>query len=230
MPDPSSPVQLVNMALARIGSSQLITAFDGSSNAATQGALWYPIVRDALLRDFQWPWATTYAALDRISDPATGPVNSEWLYSYRYPTDCLFIRRLLLPPSTTPAIALTSQGQTFVAPVQWRQDADPYPVPFEVGQDTAARLIYTDLTSAWIKYTVAVTDTTAFAPDFSDVLVWRLAAELAYSLAISDQRREMAQKMYLDVLARARANALNEQQRDNPYVTWNSEFIRGRYS
>ncbi len=230
MTDPSSVVQMVNQALTRTGSSQLITSLSDTSSAAVQGNLWYPIVRDALLRDFQWPWATKYAALNLVSDPSTGPVNSEWLYSYRYPPDCLYIRRLLVAPSTSPVVALTSQGATFVAPVQWRQDADPYPVPFEVGQDATGRLIYTDLVTAYLKYTVAVTDTTQFAPDFSDLLVWRLAVELSYALAISDARRDFCQKMYMDVLAKTRANALNEQQRDSPYVSYNSEFTRARFS
>ncbi len=221
---------MVNQALSRTGSTQIITAFDGSTNAATQGALWYPIVRDALLRDFQWPWATKYAALDLVSDPTTGPVNSEWLYSYRYPTDCMFIRRLLLAPSSMPAVALTSQGASFIVPVQWRQDSDPYPVPFEIGQDALGKLIYTSLVGAYLKYTVAVTDTTQFAPDFSDLLVWRLAVELSYSLAISDARREFCEKKYKETLATTRANALNEQQRDNPYVDYNSEFFRARFN
>jgi hypothetical protein len=215
---------MVNQSLSRIGSAQTIASLSESSSAAVQGALWYPIVRDALLRDFMWPWATSYAPLVLVSDPTTGPVNTEWLYSYRYPTDCLFIRRLLIPPSSTPAVTLTSQGQVLIAPVQWRQDADPYPVPFEIGQDADGKLIYADL------YTAAVTDPTQFAPDFSDLLVWRLAVELSYSLAISDARRDFAQKMYKDVLATTRANALNEQQRDNPYVTWNSEFTRARFN
>lgn len=226
MTDPAGVIQICNQALSRIGCAQTITSLADSRPEAVQCNLWYAQCRDAMLRDFRWPWATTYAALNQVS-ANTAAVNQEWVYSYRYPTDCLLIRRLLYLPDSP--VALTSQPPVFPLPLMWRQDADPYPIPFEVGQDDDGKLIYTDQINAWIKYTVAVTDPTQFPQDFASVLAWRLATELAYSLATSDSRREYALKQYRDELATSRANALNEEQRDNPYTTWNSEFIRARY-
>jgi hypothetical protein len=227
---PLSAVTIVNMSLTRIGSTALITSFGDTTDAAAQANLWYDQCREALLRDFSWPWTLKYALLTQVS--VTGVrANAEWQFSYRYPTDCLFIRRLLvtqLPPITPP---LTTSPPSFPnIPTPWRrEDGDPYPIPFEVGHDVDGRLIYTDQYLASVKYVQNTEDPTQFSNDFVDLLSWRLAVEFAYGLAISDTRRKVAQEMYEKVLMKARANALNEAQRDQPYVENNSEFVRARF-
>ena len=111
-----------------------------------------------------------------------------------------------------------------------RSDTDAYPHPFEIGHDADGRLIYTMECHAWCKYTMAVTDPVQFAPDFSSLLAWRMAMELSYGLAISDSRREFAVKMYENEKMRIRGMAFNESQNSQPFVTYNSEFIRARFS
>lgn len=220
-----------NMALTRIGSTQIIQSFDDGSNEADQLSLWYPIDRDAELTDWPWPFAHKYIALDQVSTQGI-PANPEWLYSYRYPSDCLSVRRIvqgtivtnaqITPPLTT---IPNSTLQNNLIP--YRQDGDPCPWPFEIGGDSTARLLYTDAQNAWIRYTYQVDDPTQFSPDFVDMLAWRLAKDL-YGLARDGSRRDYCEKMYERTKQLARARALNEGQNSQPFIEYNSESIRAR--
>jgi hypothetical protein len=230
MTAPLSATTICNMALTRIGSTQLITSLADQTNEGFQATLWYDQSREALLRDFAWPWSMKYGQLAQVSTTGTPP-NAEWQYSYRYPTDCLLVRRLTGTPTAPTSPPLTTLPTTFLNdPSPWlREDGDAYPVPFEIGHDDDGRLIYTDLYLASIKYVADVSDPTQFSNDFASLLAWRIAVEFAYGLAISDTRRKVAQEMYENELMKARAQALNEAQRDQPYVDYNSEFVRARF-
>lgn len=227
-------VIVANMALTRIGSTQIIQSLDVTidrSNEAAQLALWYFADRDAELTDWPWPFATKYAALNQVSTQGV-PANPEWIYSYRYPADCLSVRRIVCGQVVTnaqPVVPLTTlPGQTFQNLVPLRQDGDAYPWPFEIGSDDTGRLVYTDAQTAWIRYTRQVEDAALFSRDFADMLAWRVAMDL-YGLARSDERRAACEKMYERTKMLARSRALNEAQADNPFVTWNSESLRARF-
>lgn len=227
-----SDVTIANQALNRIGAAQTITSFSDNSVAAQLLSNWYFSDRDNELTDFPYPFANKWAALNQVS--TTGiPACPEWIYSYRYPSDCLNIRRLVqgsivtnataIPPVTTvPAIGV------YGSLVYTRQDGNAYPYPFELAGDTVGRLLLTDCPFAWARYTYACQDPTQFSPDFADMLAWRVAADL-YPLSRDDKRRDYCEKMYERTKLRARARALNESQDDKPFVTYNSEAVRGRY-
>jgi hypothetical protein len=223
------------MALTRIGSTQIIQSLDPAvdqSNEAAQLSLWYFADRDAELGDWPWPFANKYIALNQVS--TTGiPANPEWIYSYRYPSDCLTVRRMvtgtvvtnaqITPPATT---APNQQGFNNLIP--FRQDGDPYPYPFDTGSDDTGQLIFTDCPNAWIQYTFQQQDPTQFSRSFADMLAWRVAAD-CYGLCRDDKRRDYCRQMYEKTKISARANAMNEGQWDNPFVTYNSESIRSRF-
>ncbi len=234
MSSPLSDVQIANMALTRLGSSQQITAFTDSSNEAAQASLWYAPSRDQLLAEAWWPWATVWAALSQVSVAGT-PANREWTLSYRFPTDGLVIQRVDCPP----AQPLPSGVPIFPPPIgmpswpSWstmfsQDDADPTPAPFGIGSDSTGKLIYSNLPNAWARYTQAVSDPSQFAPDFADLFVWKLAKEMGFALSRSDERRTYCQKMFEVTYQRVLARHLNEAQRNEPYVQYNSEFIRER--
>ncbi len=222
------------MALARIGVAQLITslvpAVDDTA-AAAQCALWYPICRAALLRDFTWPWAQAFQELVQIS--TTGErANGQWMYSYRYPTDALFIRKVA---TTIPAVT-TDPPVTPVTQYVWpypsytlRDDGDALPLPYAIGHDTDGRLIFADAPNLTAWYTKDVDDVVQFAPDFASLLAWRMGMEMAYALAVSDARRKYAQDAYESELRKTRANALNEAQSDIPRIIMQSEVARARF-
>ncbi len=238
-PQVNSVSAICNMALTRIGSTQSITSLDDGSNEANQCKIWYPQSRDVLLADYPYPWAEAYLVLDQVGGPEINgqQANAQWTRSYRYPSDCIKVRRLVPTPI---AISPVQPPQT-TAPVThfanydqpWkRPEGQPCPITFGIGHDVAGRLIMTDFfgTNAGLTavYTAAVEDPTQMAPDFVDALAWRLAAELAMALSFSDAKREWAHKEYEKHARTARATAMNEMQ-GSYNVRTQSQMINARW-
>lgn len=239
-PTSLSEAFIANMALARIGVNARITdlATDVSPEGA-QAAIWYPQDRDALLCDFPWPWAEGYFQLDQVAGPEINQqvANAQWSRTYRYPSDCLKLRRIVVtpppfngsnPPQTT---GLTSFNAWCNEPWK-RADGQPYPISYSVTQDSIGRLIQTDAVGVGFGltavYTRAVEDPSQFSNDFADLLAWRLAADLGMALAIDERKRAYAEQQYERVVKKARATHLNETQSDIPLVRYQSEAIRAR--
>ncbi len=196
----ASVVQICNMALTRIGQSQLIASLEEQSLAAELCTLHYADARDNVLRDFDWPFAEARVFLSDIGSP---PVN--WSYRYRYPTDCLKARRIAIPGNENP----TADQRT----------------PYNVVYANGGRAIITNQESAELIYTIRVEDTTYFDPIFVSALAWRLASELAIGLQVRPENFNAAQQQYMFVLSQAQAIALAERQQA-PLPE--SEFITAR--
>lgn len=234
---------ICNLALTRAGSTQSITSLNISDTSveASQCRILYPMLRDTMLNEFPLPWTKAYAELDQVAGPEIdgNVANPEWTRSWRYPADCLKVRRLVPtqqtsddvnPPQTTGITASLGYG---VEPWK-RQDGQPWPYPFEIGHDETGRLIFTDSVGDGFGltcvYTQAVQDPSQFAADFADALAWRLAADLAMALGFSDQRRQMAHQEYERHGRRMRADLMNEGQSSIPYVNYQAEVIRARWT
>lgn len=80
----ASNVQIANWSLAKIG-ADTITSFTEGSKEANAVNLLYDIVRDTVLRDHSWNFATKRTTLAALSD------EPDWGYTYQYqlPSDCL---------------------------------------------------------------------------------------------------------------------------------------------
>ena len=154
---------------------------------------------EATLRDYAWPFARKYRALGLV---ATEP-NSDWLYAYRYPSDCVRARRIV-----------TNGGRL-----------DQNPPPFDLGIDDQGRLIFTDQPDATLEYTVRVTDPSLFDGLFAEAFSWRMAAFLAPSLGRVQGAQNTALQMYARAIAEARTTAVNESQQDH---AMDSEFVQAR--
>lgn len=192
----ASKTTIANLALHRIGVSQLIANVETeqSQAAISINAVW-DLHRDAVLRDFAWPWATAYATLGLVAGTSTTyAVTNEWNYSYRYPSDCLLARRIV-----------TAAG---------RQTSTP--PTFRVGRDSTGRLIYTGEASAVLEYTVKVTDPEEFDGLFVSMLAWKLAATIAPSQSRIADMAKTAMAMYLLEKRHAEDAAANEGQQPAP--------------
>ncbi|MHB1098093.1 MAG: hypothetical protein ACYCZR_00935 [Burkholderiales bacterium] len=196
-------VQICNMALGHLGHTKFIATLAERSLAANLCDLYYEPARDFALEDFPWPFATKYLTLGLVEDFTDDTNPHDWNYSYRYPDDCVFARRLV-----------TSLGRT-----------NPTPPPFKVGADAQGRLIYTDEADAVLEYTKLVTDTNLFPSVFAVATSWYLASLIAPGLA-KDRKQAMGALQVYEVLkSQAQAQQLNEQQQS---VEPESEFIRAR--
>ncbi len=232
---------ICNQALSRAGSTQSITSLNPSDTSveADQCRIWYPALRDASLADFPYPWAESYLNLAQVAGPEIdgNVANAQWARTYRYPPDCLKIRRLVPTPvsgsDTIPQTTGPAGGYGYGNEPWKRPEGQPYPISYSIGHDATGRLLETDfwgngygLTAV---YTAKVEDPTQFSADFADMLAWRLAIDLAFALGFSDQRRSNAQRMYEEVVRKQRATQFNESQGDIPWLRRQSEVIRARW-
>lgn len=190
----ASEVGICNMALAHLGISTTIAALTDPTQSARACARFYAQCRDAVLRDFPWPFATSIQLLGLVQNNP----NTEWLYSYRYPADCLMARRI---PDGVSRIATPASL-----------------VVFREGADANGKLIFTDQADAELEYTVRLADPTLFPPDFVEALAYRIAASIAPQVTGGDPFKlgARAMQLYTYTLEVASLNAANESQPDQP--------------
>jgi hypothetical protein len=217
----STQIQVINQALLRIGVSQTITALDEASREAYTGALLFLPALQETLRAYPWSFATKYLKstdagagddMELIDGEPTDPINGDWVYSYRYPTDCLFARRLVNPGS----------GRRF----------DRKPIPFRVGRTitgvpaTEELVIFTNQVDAQLEYTVYVPCSANFSDAlFENALAWNLASKMAPSLSREPKMAQMAWGMYLATFDTAAVVSSREHQ---PEAHGEAEWIEGR--
>lgn len=205
---------ICNAALLHLA-NKAIRSLTDASEAAAACLLFYDQVRDEVLREFRWPFATRFAALTLVGGTSTVPVTTEWGYSYRLPADCLAPRRIL---SGT------------------RRETRDDRVPFDTASDDSGGLLYTDqppvdATSTTpqlpqLEYTALVAEA-RFPSDFTQALSLKLAFYVAPALTGGDPQKlgARAGQIYEAMLARSEYNAALERQRDPEP---DSEFIRAR--
>lgn len=198
----ASEVQICNLALSHLGIGRRIASLTEKTQEARACSLHFETARDATLRDFPWPFANKIATLQLIEEDP----NSEWSYSYRYPTDCLNLLRVL-------------SGE--------RVDTPDTRVEFKLGHDDSGQLIYSDKEDAEAEYTLRVSNPARFPPDFVIALSLRLAAYISTELTGGDPFKlgARASGLYDIEVGRSQATALNEQKTGRPPE---SEFVTAR--
>lgn len=85
-----SEVAICNLALQEIGRGAMIVALDENTQAARVCRLRYPFARDAVLRAYDWNFAS---ARDSLAAAATPPAFG-FAFQYPLPGDCLFVRSI----------------------------------------------------------------------------------------------------------------------------------------
>lgn len=199
----ASKVSIINIALSHLGISKEIANLETEkSSEASAARRFYNVALEVTLRDFPWPFATRFAPLALIE---TSP-NNEWGYSYRYPTDCLSIKRIL-------------SGI--------RNDTIQSRVPYRIVSDISGLLIYTDQESAEIEYILRATNPQFYSSDFIMAFSYYLGHLMAPRITGGDQFKlgDKALQLYLLEISRAVSRATNEEQAEEPP---DSEFITAR--
>ena len=198
--------EIANMALAHLGSSKTIQDLDTeNSKEAKACRTFYETVVDELLRDYAWPFATQFADLALVEED---PVN-EWGFSYRYPADCLMIRRI---------------------PSGLRNDNRQSRVPYRIGSDDQGKLLYCDVPDASVEYThTRGRNIALWSSDMIHATSYKLAAMVAPLITGGDpfKIQELVIALERRAAAKAAANAFNEEQAEE---IPDSEFIRARES
>lgn len=198
----STPAQICNLALLRIGVKAQID--DLASNDSTEAQVanaCYEHIRDTLLSDFHWPFATK-----RSKPAALSSTRSGWVYAYPLPGDCL-----------TPQGVWSGDRN---APVDAK-----VPFTIELADDLGSQWFLTDQQSAEILYTARLTALPVMSTPFVDALGWALAREFILSLPVKLEYSERAEKRYQLALSVAKRHALTSRQVDRPP---DAEHIRAR--
>ena len=82
-------IEIINIALARLGESP-IQSLDEGTVAANMARLLYPQARQDALREFSWAFAVKHTTLTRYKDAP-----ADYSYAYALPLDCLRVVRIL---------------------------------------------------------------------------------------------------------------------------------------
>jgi len=204
----ATAVDIVNMALQRIGSAARIASLDEKAPEAQLGGFWYAMHRDTALASYAWPWATRRQKLQRL-DTGTTPVEarrSGWACVYAMPDECL-----------TALYLWTGQRNP---PAELR-------APFSVEMATAseARVLLADMEDAELVYVARVVDASRFPPLFAQALSYLVAADLARSLRKDEALASRLEGNWEVARARAAASAANQSQGDEAPLP---DFIRAR--
>ncbi len=185
----TSPSDVVNLALRRIGYKRRVAdLFDGSDASNTALDI-YSQTLDAMLRDGDWGFAQRMVNgtllksappggyFDSPWDPVTYPP-MPWAYSFSIPSDYLKIRSVRPQPG-------------------FLLNMDPTPTLFNVVNDNGytppRRVIVANTATPVIVYTAQVTNPTQWPADFVEAFVAGLARRLAPSLADLNVERVEAQ-------------------------------------
>lgn len=190
--------RICNLALAHIASSAELTNVDTErSKEAKACQLVYDEAVKKVLRDFPWPFATRITVLGLVEDLTTD-TTSEWDYSYRYPTEALFFRKLQ-----------NDRHQ--------RIDIRSSRIPYRIISDDTGRLVLTDQVDAKAEWTTLIEDPEQFTSDFVIALSHYIAYLISPRITAGDQFKlgDRAYQHYLIEIEKARVNALNEQQDDD---------------
>jgi hypothetical protein len=199
----ASDTEICNIALSHLGVGKEIANLETeNSNEANACRRFFDTARDATLRDFPWPFATKFADLSLVEETP----NDEWAYSYRYPSDCVRLRRVL-------------SGN--------RTDTPDTREPYKIAQDASGLVIFCDKEDAEIEYTVREEDPILYPMDFVVAFSYRLAAMIAPRVTSGDRYKlgPAAMQAYLIEISKAESSSLNEEQADKHP---DSEFIRTR--
>ena len=202
-------VNIVNIALARLGITDVITTLTETTNdQAIQANLIYAETRDALMREFPWRFATKHVSLNETLYDIE---QTEFDHHYDYPDDCLRVLRVY---------DVTTERSTITPKTQYEV--------YSVGTatDDSVRVIATNLERASADYIARITDPDFFDSTFVDCLAWRLAAELAVPLTRGFDKRDELYKIYISTLEAARAIDMSEGHKR--IVTRRSKYVGAR--
>jgi hypothetical protein len=174
----TSPADMINLTLRRIGYPGRVGNLYDGSKAAKNALDIYAQTRDELLRQNDWGFAERNISMTLLkAAPAGGYIPPTtwstaypaipWLFEYQRPGDCLKIRSIKAVPLFLP-------------------NMDPQPVVFTEANDTVApatgQVILCNVANAVLTYSGQVTDPTAWEPDFVETFSAALGRRLARNL------------------------------------------------
>ena len=178
-----SNVEICNRALQAIGHKAITALDEGTERADLCNRLYFDL-RDELIQDHPWNFATRRASLAALSTaPAFG-----WDLQYQLPTDCVRVLGIDTPqwPIGTP---ITSNS--FEQPAgQWEVEG--------------RRILTNEIAPLRVVYMSNAPTEDEFPPKFTSALVLRIAMDLAMPITESMTKRAELAKEYMSAIRSAR--------------------------
>lgn len=199
----ASKTEILNWALGHLAVGKNVGNIETENSAeAREGRRWYSIALQTTLEAAPWPFATLIEPLALVEEEP----NAEWGYSYRYPSRCAKMVRILSGVRTD-----TRQSR----------------VSYKIIQDSQGRLILTDMEDAEVEYIINNPDSALYSNTFQMALSRQLAFLMGPNLTSGDQFKLAVNSaaIFQLIVSQAESRAFNEQQdEEDP----DSEFIRDR--
>lgn len=192
-------VEIVNIALARLGESP-IQSFEEGSVPANSARLVYDSARRSTLRDYNWNFAVATAELARYADTQAG----DFPFAFALPSDCLRVIRLRLatPPGQVRSRTCGDFGRNLSFTLR------------------GGRLLAHEPKVA-LEYLRDVTDENEFDAKFIEALTYKLASELAMPVKGSAELMASYSNAYQTLINRAATESAWEEKEPrsgNPYL------------
>lgn len=200
----ASDLDIANMALRHLAvTTGPIASLTERSKEAKAVSLFLPQVREEVLRDHPWSFATHVALLALVEEEPT----RDWLYSYRYPANCVTFRRLLSESQLRVSM--------FNSPYGIRYPLNLPKIKHRIARDDDGKLIYTNEEAPYGEWTELLEDPTDYPPDVVQVMALLLASYIAPSVHGADPKLgDRAYALYERKLAQAKQNDGNESNLD----------------
>jgi hypothetical protein len=158
----TSELEICNRALALIKQQPVDTLSD-EAEGARKFKIFYPTMRDELLCELDWSFATKIQALVVSAETVTG-----WEFVYAVPSDMLRIRKVFV-----------DTGNPDPDPIDFRG-----PILNDAG-DT--KLIVAKSDAAYVEFTKAINDPALFDVLFTRAIIHRVAAAMAPAITGADR-------------------------------------------
>jgi hypothetical protein len=213
----TSQTGICNIALTFIGQT-LISDIDEQSNNAQRCSILWDSVRQSILNDHNWNFATKISPLGLLSESVPG-----WGLTYSYPSDCLFIQKVF--NDSTPNYLGSSaypQGPSISANNALKNQA------YRSLQSSLGngRIIVTNVEQAYIQYVWDVTDVSQFDSSFIDAFCYLLASKLAQSITGNKDLAATMTQYYQRTVDEAKASNMAENNLNQNYIE--SDYINAR--
>ncbi len=188
----TSDIDVINVALRRMGSARIVSLTDGSAEANVANDL-YSEVLDDLLRQHAWNFATKRAKLAQLSEVPT----FEFDHAYTMPAN--WIRTISVHPNSAGA------GTMF-----YREE-----------HLDDKRVIVTSADEVYLRYIVRITDPNLMPPDFRNAFSMILARDFSIVLGSSNTMHINFNQLSRNAIARARSSdAMGSSPERQPRGSW----------
>jgi len=187
-----SDIDVVNVALRRVGVSRITSFTEGDASATVAKDL-FDEVLDDLLRQHAWNFATKRAKLAQLSETPT----FEFDHGYTMPAD--WIRTISVHPNSAGA------GTMF-----YREE--------QLGDK---RVILTSADDVYLRYIARITDPNLMPPDFRNAFSMTLSRDFAIPLGNSNTMHASFDRPSRSAVARARSSdAMGSSPERRPRGSW----------